>query len=106
AVMAYTVTRKTRELGIRLALGARAAELERAELLRGVKLALLGLVIGAIGAAWLARFIAAFLYGVGTVDPVTYGAVALLVVIVVLAASYLPARRAAMIDPMESLRTE
>lgn len=106
AVMAYSVSRKTRELGIRLALGARAPELKRAELLRGARLAVLGILVGGAGAVWLSRFIASFLYGVTTVDPWVYSVVAALIVAVVLAAAYVPARRAALSDPMTSLRTE
>jgi len=106
AVMAYSVSRKTRELGIRLALGARSSQLERSELKRGARLAVLGLVIGGVGAAWLTRFIASSLYGVGRLDPATYAAIAVLILLVVLAAAYVPARRASAIDPMESLRAE
>lgn len=106
AVMAYSVSRKTRELGIRLALGARRSQLRRAELIRGARLVFLGLVIGVIGAVWLTRFITTFLYGVDAVDPITYASVTALIVLVVLAAAYIPARRASEVDPMESLRTE
>ncbi len=106
AVMAYSVACKTRELGIRLALGAPAPGLLVAELARGLRLALVGLLIGASGAAWLTRFIESQLYGVDPVDPTSYAAVGVLIVSVVLAAAYIPARRAAGIDPMESLRTE
>lgn len=106
AVMAYSVSRKTRELGIRLALGARAAELKRAELARGLRLGLMGLVIGAAGATWLTRFIASLLYDVTPVDPGVYSLVGVVVMIVVLAAAYVPARRAASTEPMTSLRTE
>jgi ABC-type antimicrobial peptide transport system permease subunit len=106
AVMAYTVSRKTRELGIRLALGAHAGQLRRAELWCGARLAGLGLLIGGAGAAWLSRFITGFLHGVGTLDPATYGLVAGIVLGAVLLAGYLPARRAAAVDRVRSLRTE
>lgn len=106
AVMAYSVSRKTREFGIRIALGARAAELERAELARGLRLTAIGVLIGGIGAVGLTRFIASFLYGVATVDPITYIGAAVLTVSVGLLAAYLPARRASMVDPIDTLRAE
>jgi predicted permease len=106
AVMAYAVSRKVRELGIRVALGARAAQLRRTELLGGLRLGLFGVAVGAVGAAGLTRFIQSFLYGIGPLDARVYAAAGALLLCVTVAAAYLPARRAASVDPMQSLRTE
>jgi len=106
AVLAYTVARQTREFGIRMALGARGRDLERAELARAVKLALVGLTIGGFGAAWLSRFLSAFLYQVGRLDPVVYSGTAILILATALAAAYVPARKGARVDPARSLRAE
>lgn len=106
AVMAYSVARKTREFGIRIALGARTAELERHQLWRGARLVVTGLVLGTAGAVGLTRFIQSYLYGVAPLHPGVYAATGALVVLVALAAAYLPARRAGSVDPMNSLRTE
>lgn len=104
--MAFAVSRKTRELGIRIALGARAAALQRSKLMRALRLAATGSLIGAIGAAWLSRFIGSLLYDVSRMDPATYTGAALVLVAIAAAAAYLPARRASTVDPMESLRAE
>jgi putative ABC transport system permease protein len=106
AVMSYSVSRKTREFGLRMALGARVGELERTELLRGLRLAALGIAIGGLGAGWLSRFLSSFLYGVGRVDPTVYAATALLLGAAALVAAYVPARRASRVDPVESLRVD
>ncbi|MEJ2542250.1 MAG: hypothetical protein P8188_20180 [Gemmatimonadota bacterium] len=105
-VLSYVVTQRTRELGIRMALGAKGEQVERMVLGQGARLAGLGIGIGVVTALALTRVMASLLFQVSPTDPVTFtGAVAALV-LVALAATYLPARRAAMTDPMEALRFE
>jgi putative ABC transport system permease protein len=105
-VMAYTVAQRTREFGIRMALGAQPGQVSRLVLGHGLRLAGLGVAIGA-GAAWgLTRLLAKLLFGVKTHDPLTFGAVTLLLAGVALAACLLPARRASRVDPMRALRYE
>jgi predicted permease len=105
-VIAYSVSRRTREIGIRTALGAKQGDLLKMVIREGMVLAGVGIGIG-LGAAFaLTRLIATFLPGVGVTDPVTFGGVSVLVMLVALAASYVPARRAASVDPMVALRHE
>jgi predicted permease len=106
AAVAYLVSRRTREIGIRLALGAGASEIVRLFLGRGMRLAGVGLVAGIVGALVSARVAASRLYGLSTVDPVTLTAGALLLLAACALASYLPARRASRLDPLTALRTE
>lgn len=105
-VMAYAVTRRTREIGIRMALGAASREVQRMVVREGVRLAGTGIVIGLVLSAILTRIIQKFLYGVTPTDVVTFAAVAVLMAGVAAAASLLPARRAAAVDPMVSLRAD
>jgi len=105
-VMAYLVTQGTRELGIRLALGATPAHISRLVVRQGMALAITGLTLGLAGAFALTRLIRSLLFGVQASDPVTFIAIAALLAVIALAASYIPARRAARIDPMVSLRWE
>jgi putative ABC transport system permease protein len=105
-VMSYFVNERTREIGIRIALGAQRTDVLSLVTKLGLKLALLGVVIGIILAIGLARVIAAFLYGVKPTDPETYAVVATLLVAVALLAGFLPARRATKVDPMVALRYE
>jgi putative ABC transport system permease protein len=105
-VMSYTVTQRRREIGIRVAVGARLEQILKLVLGESLKLALLGVVIGAIAALMLARLGRSLLYGVSGADPLTLVAVAALLVAVSLAASFIPAWRATRIDPMEALRDE
>lgn len=105
-VMAYLVTQRTREIGVRMALGARPADVLRMVLGRGVKLAAVGLIIGGAAALLLTRALASLLFGVTPNDVPTFIAVAVLLTAVALAASYLPARRAMRVDPMCALRYE
>jgi putative ABC transport system permease protein len=105
-VVSYLVAQRTTEFGIRLALGARPADVVRAVVRHGAQLAGVGLVLGLAGGAAVARLLAAKLYGVSPYEPATYLAVSALLGAVALAASYLPARRAARVDPMVSLRSD
>jgi putative ABC transport system permease protein len=105
-VISYSVAQRTREIGIRIALGARRHEVLMMILRQGARLALAGVVTGLLGALLLTQLMASLLYGVGARDPLTYAAVAILLVLVALAASYLPARRATRVDPVIALRYE
>ncbi len=105
-VMAYSVQQRTHEIGIRMALGARAADVLQLVVRRGLSLTLMGLAIGLALALPLSRFVGGFLYGLSPSDPATLVAVVALLGAVALAAAYLPARRAAHISPSDALRTE
>ena len=105
-VIAYVVSQRTREIGIRLALGAHPRHLERMFLLHGLALSGVGAVVGLVAAMALARLMSSLLFGVGPMDPAAYiGALGVTIAAVALA-SYLPARRAAAIDPLETLKAE
>ncbi|MBO0799425.1 MAG: FtsX-like permease family protein, partial [Blastocatellia bacterium] len=103
---AYSVSRRTREIGIRMALGAERRDVLKLVIGEGMLLTLIGLVIGLMAAAGLTRFLSDLLYGVSAVDPLTFGAIALLLVGVALLACWIPARRATKIDPLAALRCE
>jgi len=105
-VMAYVVGQRTREIGVRLALGARPQEVLRQVVRDGLVVVGAGLVVGALGAFMLSRLIRGLLFDVSPTDPVTYAAVLLALVSVAAVACYVPARRAARIDPTEALRHE
>jgi ABC-type antimicrobial peptide transport system permease subunit len=105
-LMAYTVNRRTGEIGIRMALGAERGRIARMILRETLLLVACGLAIGLPVAALASRLIAAQLFGLRPVDPVTFSAACLVMAAVAITASYLPARRAASIDPMRALRTE
>ena len=105
-VMAYLVNQGTREIGIRIALGASQRNVLGLVVRRGMALALSGVMIGLAAAFLLTRLIRSLLFGVQATDPITFAAISLLLFFIALLASYIPARRAARIDPMVSLRSE
>jgi predicted permease len=105
-VLAYSVSRRTREIGVRMALGAQVTDVLRLVLRQGLGLAGLGLVLGLAGAFGATRLLRGFLYDIQPLDPVTFTAVAILLGLVATGACWLPARRAARVHPMEALRTE
>jgi putative ABC transport system permease protein len=105
-VISYVVTLRTREIGLRMALGARRPQLTRMVLNHGLLLAGVGVAIGLIATAGLTRLMSTLLFGVGPVDPITYILVSVALVMVALLASYLPSRRAASVDPLVALRAE
>ena len=105
-VMAYSVTQRTHEIGIRMALGARTIDVLRLVVKNGATLALIGIAIGLAGSYAATRLISSFLFGVTATDKTTFVVVSVLILVVAILASYLPARRAAKVDPMEALRYE
>jgi putative ABC transport system permease protein len=105
-VMSYVVSLRTSEIGIRMALGAQPGDIWRLVIARGAGLAVAGVVMGTIGGLALTKVLSSLLYEVKPADPATFGSVALLLVVVALAACYVPARRAMCVDPMVALRHE
>ncbi len=105
-VIAWMVNRRTRELGIRLALGAQKRDVLGLVLRQGMKMAGSGIAIGFVGALALTRLLESLLFGVGPTDPVTFAIIPMLLFTVALLACWLPARRASNVDPMEALRYE
>ena len=106
AVISYNVAQKTREIGIRMALGAQQKSLKLLFVIRGLRWAGLGAIVGLAAAAALSRLMKSLLFGIEPIDPLTYAAVALGLLFAVAVASYLPARRITLIDPSEALRAE
>src|SRR4029077_6263620 len=105
-VVSYSVAQRTREIGVRMALGAKAKDVLKLALGEGLFVIAVGLVLGLLLASVATRVIASFLYGVGATDPLTFAAVPLLLGFVALSASYIPARRATKVDPLVALRYE
>jgi putative ABC transport system permease protein len=105
-VMAYAVAQRTREFGIRLALGARPGEVLGLVLRGGLALIAAGLIVGIAAGALATRLVASALYGIDPFDPPTFAGVAVMLVTVAMVASYVPARRATRVDPIAALRSE
>ena len=105
-VIAYAVSQQRRELGIRMALGARPSAVVRLVLFDGLRLTLIGVALGVAGAFATTRLLAGLLVGVGPSDPVAFVGIVLMLAVVALAACWVPARRAAMVDPLTALRSE
>jgi len=106
SVIAYTVSRQTHEIGIRMALGAHRRDVLGMVLRQGMLLALIGVVVGLVSALFATRWVATMIYGVSTKDPLTFVAVPVALALVALLANYLPARRATRVDPLVALRHE
>jgi ABC-type antimicrobial peptide transport system permease subunit len=105
-VISYIVSQRTREMGIRLALGAPEGTVAMMVVKQGAILGAAGIILGLAGALGLTRLMEALLYGVSTSDPMTFAGVTVVLGVTALTASYLPARRAARADPVEALRAE
>jgi putative ABC transport system permease protein len=105
-VMSYIVSRRTHEIGVRMSLGASRASVVKLVVGQAMLLVFVGLAVGLLAAAWLSRWMSHMLYGVRPTDPLTFAAVALVLALVALLATYIPARRATRIDPMVALRYE
>lgn len=106
SAMSYVVTQNTREIGIRMALGAQGRDVLKLIVGQGLTLALVGIGLGLIGSLWLTKLVESLLFGVTATDPVVFVAVSLLLIMVAVLASYLPARRVTKVDPMIALRYE
>jgi putative ABC transport system permease protein len=104
--MAYSVSRRTREIGVRVALGARSGDVMGMVLGQGLRTVLLGVVIGVASSLAVTRVMHSLLFGVSATDPLTFIAMILLLVSTALVACYIPARRATRVDPMVALRYE
>ena len=105
-LISYSVTQRTREIGIRVALGAQPRQVLFPVVREGLILAVTGVAIGLVGALALTRVLSAFLFGVGATDPVTFALVSVVLMLIALAASYIPSRRALRVDPLTALRAE
>jgi predicted permease len=105
-VVTYVAVARTREIGLRLALGAQVGDVRRMFLRQGFTLTAVGIALGIVAATGLTRMMSSLLYGVGAMDPTTYAFVSALLAVVALVATYLPARRATKVDPMVALRCE
>jgi len=105
-VMSYAVGQRTREIGIRMALGARGHEVMKLVIRQGMGLVLIGVTIGMAASLAVAQLLKSFLFGLSAADPMTFGMIPLLLAAVALLACYIPAQRATKVDPMTTLRSE
>jgi len=105
-VMSYSVSWRTQEIGIRMALGANRADVLKLVVRQGMMMTLIGLVLGLAGAFALSRVLTGMLYGVSATDPLTFTGVSIVLLVVALLACLIPARRATHVDPIIALRTE
>jgi len=105
-VISYSVSRRTREFGLRMAVGAQRSDVVELVLKRGIRLAALGIVLGLAAAFGLTRFLSAMLFGIAPTDSATFLVTPILLIAIALLACWLPARRAARVDPMVALRHE
>jgi putative ABC transport system permease protein len=105
-VIAYAAAQRTREIGLRMALGAQVADVRGMFLRQGLRLTVIGIAAGIAGSIAVTRVMSAMLFGVSATDPITYAAVSAVLAAIALVAVYLPARRAARVDPVIALRAE
>ena len=105
-VLSFSVSQRTQEFGVRMALGAEASDVRRMMIRQGLRLAAVGIAIGVAGAFGVTRLIGSLLYDVTPTDPLSFAGVVALMLGVAAAAAYLPARRATQVDPMVALRSE
>jgi putative ABC transport system permease protein len=105
-LVSYSVAQRTREIGIRVALGASSSQVIGPIVGHGMLLAAIGVAIGLVGSLFATRLVASFLYGVAPTDPVTFGGVSVLLLTVAFVASYVPSRRALRVDPLTALRAD
>jgi putative ABC transport system permease protein len=105
-VISYLAAQRTHEIGIRMALGAQPSGISRMILMEGMKFALIGVAVGLAAALALTRLMSQMIFGVGAFDPLTFAGVSILLILIAMAACYIPARRAMRTDPMIALRYE